>query len=231
MELTAIKREVFGKHLTALRAAGSLPAELYGHGIENQHLTVVAKEFKKVLKVAGESTMIDLMVAGKKHPVMIHEVNTDPRSDEVIGIDFYQVRLDQKLKLKVPLFFVGEAAGVKEKQGTLIKALSEVEVEAFPQDLPRSIEVNIASLVDIGSNIKVKDLPVSADVKVLVDPEFVVATIAARMTEEQEAKLAAAADVTTIKSEVEEKKEERAAAKTEEIPPAGAVPVAATPKK
>src|SRR3989344_2780943 len=200
MELTATKREVFGKHLTALRAAGSLPAELYGHGIENQHLSVTLKEFKKVLKAAGESTMIDLVVAGKKHPVMIHEVMTDPRSDEVVGIDFYQVRLDQKLKLKVPLVFVGESAGVKEKQGTLIKALSEVEVEALPQDLPRSIEVNIAKLVDIGSNIQVKELPVASGVKVLVDGEFVVATISARMTEEQEAKLAAVSDVTTIKS-------------------------------
>lgn len=228
MELTATKREQFGRALKPLRAAGSLPAELYGHGVENQHLSVVAKEFKKVLRAAGESTMIDLMVGGKKHPVMIHEVITDPRSDEITGIDFYQVRLDQKLKLKVPLQFVGEAAGVKEKQGTLIKALSEVEVEALPQDLPHFIEVNIATLVDIGSNIQVKELAVPKGVKVLVDPEFVVATITARMTEEQEAKLAAAVDVTTIKSEVEEKKEERAAEKTATET---AAPAAEAPKK
>ena len=180
-----------------------------------------AKEFKKVFKSAGESTMINLMVAGKKHPVMIHEVITDPRTDEITGIDFYQVRLDEKLKLKVPLQFVGESAGVKEKQGTLIKALSEVEVEALPQDLPHFIEVNIAKLADIGSNIHVKELVVPKGVKVLVDPEFVVATITARMTEEQEAKLAEAADVSTIKSEVEEKKEERAKEK-EAVPEAAA---------
>jgi large subunit ribosomal protein L25 len=210
MELTATKREQFGRALKGLRAEGFLPAELYGHGVENLHLSVSAKDFRKVFKAAGESTMIDLLVDGKKHPVMIQEVLTNPRSDVVVGVDFYQVRLDQKLKLKVPLIFVGESAGVKEKQGILIKALSEVEVEAFPQDLPHTIEVNIAKLADIGSSIRVKELPVSADVKLLDDPEFVVATITARMTEEQEAKLAAVADVTTIKSEVEEKKEERA---------------------
>jgi large subunit ribosomal protein L25 len=215
MELVAIKREQFGRALKTLRAKGFIPAELYGHGVENLHLSVTVKDFKKVFKAAGESTMIDLMVEGKKRPVMIHEVNTDPVTDEVVGIDFYQVRLDEKLKIKVPLSFVGESAGVREKQGILVKAVSELEIEALPQAIPHSIEVDISKLTDIGTSVQVKDLSVAKDVRILIDPETVVATVTARMTEEEEAKLAAAADVTAIKSEVEEKKEERAAAKAD----------------
>jgi len=215
MELVAIKREQFGRALKTLRAKGFIPAELYGHGVENLHLSVTVKDFKKVFKAAGESTMIDLMVEGKKRPVMIHEVNTNPVTDEVVGIDFYQVRLDEKLKIKVPLSFVGESAGVREKQGILVKAVSELEIEALPQAIPHSIEVDISKLTDIGSSVQVKDLSVAKDVRILIDPETVVATVTARMTEEEEAKLAAAADVTAIKSEVEEKKEERAAAKAD----------------
>ncbi len=227
MELVAQKRDKFGKAVKALRSQGWLPAELYGHGVENAHLSVAVKDFKKVFKAAGESTMIELVVEGKKHPVMIHEVITDPVSDEVTGIDFYQVRLDEKLKIKVPLVFVGESVGVKEKQGTLIKAISEIEVEAFPQDIPHSIEVNISTLVDIGSSIKVKELPVGKAVKVLADTEFVVATITARMTEEEEAKLAAAADVSTIKTEGDEKKEAKAAADAATPADAAAAPATA----
>lgn len=231
MELVATKREQFGKATKALRAKGFLPAELYGHGVENAHLSVAAKEFKKVFKVAGESTMIELVVEGKKRPVMIHEVITDPISDEITGIDFYQVRLDEKLKIKVPLTFVGESAGVKEKQGILVKAVSEIEVEALPQAIPHSLEVDISKLTDIGSSFHVKELPVPKDVKVLADSEFVIATITARMTEEEEAKLAAASDVTTIKSEADEKKEAKAAAEKEAEAAPGAAPAAPEAKK
>ena len=228
MELTATKREQFGKATKALRAQGFLPAELYGHGVANAHLSISAKDFKKVFKAAGESTMIELLVEGTKRPVMIHEVITDPVSDEITGIDFYQVRLDEKLKLKVPLVFMGEAPGVKEKQGILVKALSEIEVEALPQAIPHSITVNIFKLIDIGSSIHVKDLAIPKDVKVFADAEFVIATITARMTEEEEAKLAATADVSTIKTEGEEKKEAKAVA-AEAAPAEGAAtPAGAT---
>lgn len=216
MELAVQKREQFGKKVKALRESGLIPAELYGHSVENLHLAVPKKDFAKVLKSAGESTMIQLVIGGAKRPVMIHEVMVDPVTDEVTAVDFYQVRLDEKIKVKVPIVFTGEAPAVKEKQGVLVKALTELEVEALPADLPREITVDLMGLKDIGQNIQIKDLKISANAKVQLNSEFVVATVIAKMTEEEEAKLSAEADLAAVKSETEEKKAERLEKQTSE---------------
>lgn len=211
LELAAQTREQFGREVKALRAKGLIPAELYGHGIKNEHLAVVKKDFIRLFKKAGESSLVDLLVDGKKHPILINDVQHNPITDEIESVDFYQVRLDQKIRLKVPVSFVGEAPAVKEKGGILVRALSEIEVEALPTNIPHQLSADLTALVEIGNSIAVSALAIPEGVRVLVDPTFVVATVTARMTEEEEAKLAAAADVSTIKTEGEEKKEKAAA--------------------
>jgi large subunit ribosomal protein L25 len=226
MELVAQMRTQFGREVKQVREKGLVPAELYGHGIKNEHVSIVKKEFIRVYKKAGESTLIDLVLDAKKHPVLIHDVQHNPITDEIESVDFYQVRLDQKIRLKVPVSFIGEAPAVKEKGGVLVKALSEVEVEALPAELPHQIEVDLKALTEIGSSFAVGQIKVPASVRVLVDPSFVIATITARITEEEEAKLAAAADVSTIKTEGEEKKEKAAADAPAEEGAAPAAPAA-----
>jgi large subunit ribosomal protein L25 len=227
LELVAQPRTQFGREVKQLRVKGLVPGELYGFGIKNEHVSVTMKEFMKLYKKAGESTLVDLMIDGKKHPVLINDVQFNPITDEIESIDFYQVRLDQKIRLKVPVNFVGEAPAVKEKGGILVKALSEIEVEALPTDIPHQLEVNLKTLTDIGTSFAVSQLVVPAGVRILVDPTFVIMTVTARMTEEQEAALSAAADVSTIKTEGEEKKEKAAeAAPAEE----GAAPAASAAK-
>jgi len=226
IELKAENREQFGRELKDLRAKGFIPAELYGHGLANAHVAIAKKEFIKVFKKAGESTMIDLLVAGKKHPVMIHDVTVHPVTDEIMSIDFYQVRLDEVIQIKVPVVYIGEAPAVKEKQGVLVKAMNEIKVEALPADIPRTIEIDLTVLTDIGVDLHISDLKLPKNIKVLEDPAFVIATVTARMTEEEEAKLAAAADVGAIKTEGEEKKA-AAAAKSAEAGTDAAAPAAA----
>ena len=228
MELVVQKREKMGKAAKSLRKEGMIPAELYGKGIENLHLSVGLKDFRKVLKVAGESTMIDVVIGGEKRPVMIYEVITDPVSDEITGADFYQVRLDQKIKIRVPLEFVGESAAMKDEHGILVKPTQELEVEALPNKIPHSIKVDISKIMHIGEVVNVADLKLGADVKILADDTAVLATVTAQMTEEQEAKLSEAVKADEVKSEVEEKKAERDAAKAADAPAAGAP---ATPAK
>lgn len=212
LELVAQPRTQFGREVKQLRVKGLVPGELYGFGVKNEHVSVPMKEFMRLYKKAGESTLVDLMIDGKKHPVLINDVQFNPITDEIESVDFYQVRLDQKIRLKVPVNFVGEAPAVKEKGGVLVKALSEIEVEALPTEIPHQLEVNLKSLTDIGTSFAVSQITVPAGVRVLVDPTFVVVTVTARMTEEQEAALSAAADVSTIKTEGEEKKEKAAEA-------------------
>jgi len=210
MELIAQKREIFGKKVKALRKQGLIPAELYGHDVENIHLSVPTKEFLKVFKEAGESTIVKLVLSdseGSKNEfnVLIHDLQKNSLTDEISHIDFYQVRMGEKITISVPLEFIGEAPAVREKEGILVRAMQEVEVEALPADLPARIKVNLDKLSDIGMSIYVKDLRVAKGVEILVEPETVVATVTEPAKEEVEEK---PITVEEIKVEGEEKKEE-----------------------
>ncbi len=221
MELQVQKREDSGK-AAALRKTGLVPAELYGKAVENIHLVVPAKEFKKVFKESGENTIINLIVDSKKYPVIIHDVAYDSVSGDVLNVDFYQVRMDEKIKINVPLEFTGVSSAIKEKNGLLVKSLHEIEVEALPMDVPHSLQVDISKISEIGQSLYVKDLDVAKSVRVLVDPDTVVVTVTAKLTEEQELAMeqAAAAGVEGVKVETEEKKAERDAAKAAAATPA-----------
>lgn len=216
MELNVQKREILGRKTGASRKSGLVPAELYGRGLANLHLSLPLKEFKKVFKQAGENTVVNVMLEGKKYPVLIQSVSYNPVTDDLQSVDLYQVRMDEKLKVKVPVEFIGMAPAVKEKNGLLVKSLQEVEVEALPADIPHNFEADISKIIEIGQSLYVKDLAAPSGVKVLVNPETVVATVTAKVTEEEELKMqqAAAAGVEGVKVETEEKKAERDATKT-----------------
>src|SRR3989344_4402675 len=233
MELSVQKRSILGRGVKSLRKQGLVPAELYGKGVANLHLAVPSKEFKKVFKEAGENTLVNLLVEKEKHPVLINDVSFDYLSGDVESVDFYQVRMDEKLKVGVPVEFLGIAPAIKEKNGVLVKSLQEIEVEVLPADIPHEFKVNLSKLADIGQSVYVKDLDIPERVKVLVAPETVVATVIAKVTEEEELAMqqAAGKGVEGIKVKTEEKKAEREAAKAV-APEAGgtAAPAKEAPK-
>ena len=213
MELTVQKREIFGRGVKNLRKQGLVPAEFYGHNAKNISFSVAAKEFSKGFKEAGESTVLKLVFDNEKINVLIHDVDRNPLTDEILHIDFYGIKMDQKIKIKVPILFIGEAPAVKEQGGVVVKAINEIEVEALPADLPHHIEVDLSALSAIGNSIFVKDFNINKGVKVLVDFETVVATIIEQVKEEI---IAPVASVEDIKVETEEKKEARTEAKIKE---------------
>ncbi len=233
MNLQVHTRTLVGRGTSALRAKGIIPAELYGRGLANVHLSVPAKEFKKVFKEAGENTVVTVELDGKKHSVLIHDVSFDALSDEITSVDFYQVRMDEKLKIDVPVEFTGIAPAVKAQNGILVKSLHVLAIEALPAHIPHHIAVDVSILENIGQSIYVKDLTIPADVRVLVAPETVVATVTAQITEEEELKMQqeAAGGVETVKVESEEKKAEREAAKATETPAVPAEAAKEAPKK
>jgi len=198
-----------------LRKQGLIPAELYGRGVENLHLAVPVKDFLKAWKQAGTSTVVDVFVEKKKYPALIYEVEKNYLSGDVEHVDFYAVRMDEKIKAKIPLEFVGEALAVKGKNGILNKVMAEVEVEALPADLPRSFEVDISCLDDLNKSIYVKDIKAQKGVSITVDPETVIATITPPVAEE---KIEVPVEVGEVKVEGEEKKAERARLTEAEIP-------------
>lgn len=212
MDLAVQKREEVGKN-GALRKQGLVPAELYGKGVPNMHIAVDAKEFRKLFKEAGESTVITLLVGKEKKNALIQDVQRDYVNGEVVHIDFHAIRMDEKIAAHVPLEFVGEAPAVKEQGGLFNASMTEIEVEALPANLPHSIKVSLESLKDLNQSLYVKDLKAPKGVEILVEPETVIATITPPQKEEEVA--APAADVAEVKVETEEKKAERDQSKEE----------------
>lgn len=206
MELVAQLREVLGKKVKNLRQQGLIPAELYGHNAQNIHLAISLKNFTKVFKEAGTSAIVNLLVGKEKYPVLIYDYQKDYLTGDFIHVDFYEVRMDEKIQAKVPLEFIGEPPAVKEKGGILNKSMFEIEVEALPTNLPSHLTVNLNYLTDLDQSIYVKDLEVPPGVEILIDPETVIATIT---REEKEEKEGAPIDISAIKVEDEEKRTQR----------------------
>jgi len=214
-------RDVIGRQVKSLRRQGLIPAVVYGHGFKPLSIQVPVKELERVYAEAGESTVVYLNVAGQDHPTIIHDIVRDPLSDKFLHADFYKVRLDQKIHAKIQLNFIGESPAVKVLGGILLKNISEIEVEGFPQDLPHQIDVDISSLAEPKSHIQVKDLATSNKLEVKTDPEAIVTQVQEPISEEElKAQLEAPAvggveDVEVIKKE----KPEGEVAEGEEVAP------------
>jgi large subunit ribosomal protein L25 len=219
MDLAVTTREITGKKVRTLRREGLIPAELYGHGLKNVHLSVPVKDFNKAFKEAGSTTVITLVIDKEKKPAMIHEVGRDAVSGAILYVDFHQVRMDEKITAKVPLEFIGEAPAIKTKGAIVNKTMSEIEVEALPSDMPHSITVDLTVLDDIDKSIYVKDIPHPRGVEFLVDETMAIATATPQKAEE-EVVAAETVDVADVKVETEEKKAERQAEKAKEDKPA-----------
>jgi len=183
--LDAELREELGKgKVKALRRSGFIPAVIYKHGDKAVSLKLAKKDFIKTLHTkAGENVLITLQIskdkAAKKassKTVLIKDIQLDPVKDEVIHVDFNEISLTEKIKVKVPIADKGEAIGVKRDEGVLEHILWEVEVECLPTQIPERLEVNVANL-EIGQDIFIKDIPVPEGAKILADPESIVISV------------------------------------------------------
>lgn len=185
-ELKVYKRDIFGRRTQQLRDKGLIPAELYGHGVENIHLAVPADQFQRVYEEAGEHSIVNVDVDGDVRPVLIHDVAWDPIADAVLSVDFYQVRMDEKVTAHVPLELVGVSPAVENLGGTLIQVMDEIEVEALPSDLPHKIEVDISKLTELEESIYVRDLPKTDKFEFVAEPDTAVVSVSAPREEEEE---------------------------------------------
>ncbi|MFA5172786.1 MAG: 50S ribosomal protein L25 [Candidatus Paceibacterota bacterium] len=213
LELKAEKREIFGEKTKEIREAGLIPAELYGHGKENEHLSVLKKDFDKVFKEAGENTIIYLSVNGVETPVLVYDFDKDAITGELKNIDFYRVKMDEKVTAEIPFVFKGESPAVQNLGGILVTVLHNVEVEALPADLPHSIEIDITALDEIGKSVHIKDLNLPKGVEIKEEMEAVIITVKEQKQEKEEetgpADVSAVEVVGEKKEGEEEKKEEK----------------------
>ncbi len=206
--LTAQLRTLLGKKTKALKNQGQIPAVVYGPGEKNASVSVDEKEFRKVFKEAGESSLIELVIGKEKRPVLVSEVQQDPITDQIIHIDFFQASLKEEVQVSVPLVFEGVAPAEKDLGGTLNKNMSELEVKALPQNLPHEIVVNVSGLVTFEDHILVKDLALPKDVTTTKNPDEIIASVLPPQKVEEQLAAEITEDVESVAKVEKEKKEE-----------------------
>ena len=176
MKLSVKKREIHGKKVKSLRAQGLVPAVIYGKHVKAESISCVKNDLLKVYRTAWYSTPVEL-TGDVDHLVLINSLQLDPVSDEIISADFLAVSRTEKVAAKIPVVTFGESQLEKLNEGKIMLIKDEVEVEAFPQDLPSKFEVDISVLETVNDVFFVKDLKVSDKVTILDDPELPILTV------------------------------------------------------
>ena len=133
--IKADKRDANAK-LSFLRKSGKIPAIFYGPKEKSASIVISMKDFIKVWKKAGESSVVMLKEGNNEHETLIYDVDFHPVTGLPRHVDFYVIEKGKKVKVKIPLIFEGVSPAVKDKGGILIKVLRELEIEASPKDLP-----------------------------------------------------------------------------------------------
>lgn len=209
--LTAELRKEKGEKV---RPVGKLPAVVYGKGNATESLSLVPRDFLKLYKEAGESSLVDLTVDGKESgKVLVQEVQVDPVSNRIIHVDLRRIDMNKPITAPVTLKFVGESPIIKSSGGTLVATINTVEVRCLPKDLVSHLDVDISGLVSYDVVLKVRDLKLPVGVAV-VKPhaEDLVVKAVRALTEEEikamEAASAEAVDLTKIEVAGKKKEEE-----------------------
>lgn len=169
-----------------IREDGFMPAVYYGRKEKTTSISVFKKDFLKVWKEAGESSVLILEGENGKLEALIQDVDLDPITSIPRHVDFYVVEKGRKIKVKVPIEFIGVSAGVKEQGGILVKVLHELEIEAIPKDLPRSVQIDISPLDVLGSRISAKNIKLPVGVSLITSLDEVVVAVSAPKEEKEE---------------------------------------------
>ena len=177
--LEAKKRDIIGKKVKALRREGLLPAVMYGSDIESIPIILNTREVRQTLSVTGANTLITLKIGKKEYLTLVRDVQREVIKRDLLHIDFQAVSLEESITTSVPIVVEGEAPAIKELNALLVSSLDELQIEALAKDLPDIISVDVSELFMIGDNIRVKDLKILGDVKILDDPEETVIVVAA----------------------------------------------------
>ena len=180
MEKTVIdanRRTVIGKQVGALRRAGKLPGIMYGHNFEPTPIEMDLHTATLTLAGLSQSHIVTINLEGAEHAALVREKQRDYIRGTLKHIDFQVVSLTEKIRTYISIELVGTSPAIKNFNGVVITELSEVEVEAFPQDLPEKFVVDTSKLLNLGDSVAVKDLGIPDKVEVLQDPDEIIVLI------------------------------------------------------
>ena len=213
IELVAAPRTVVGKKLGALRRSGQVPVVLYGPAVQPMNLQVEARHLRRVLLQAGTTHLVSVKIDGNAYPALAREIQRNPIKGDYVHIDFYAVDITKTLTTVVPLVLDGDPEIIRTGRAVLTHAMTDIEIECLPTDLPPAVHLDITGLKDIGDAVYVRDLKPLLGVTYMAHQEDMIAKIsalaaqpaevAAPVAEEQ----AAEPEVVTKKGKAEEEEE------------------------
>ncbi len=201
--LKAAPRTATGRHVRALRRTGQLPGVIYGHNVEPINISMNSREATLLLSKSSTSSIITIELDGKEYPTLVREKQMNYIRRNYIHVDFQVVSLTEKIRAQVAIELTGASAAVKDFNAMLINGLTELDVEAFPQDLPERVVVDIAPLAKIGDAIHVKDLVISDKVTIMDSPDEMVVLATAPAKEEVEEVAAPEAEAAAVEGAAE----------------------------
>ncbi|GER94549.1 50S ribosomal protein L25 [hot springs metagenome] len=177
--LSVGKREMLGKGgARSLRRNGIIPAILYKGG-SSLPVQISGRELSQFIsKTAGEQVIVDLQFPDGTKQAIVKDYQVDPVMGNLLHVDFQEVSATEAIRVTVHVVIKGEAIGVKRDKGVLQYGLREIEIECLPDKIPGHIDVDVSNL-GIGQSIHVRDLKLPGDIKVLTDPDEVLATVIA----------------------------------------------------
>jgi large subunit ribosomal protein L25 len=188
MELSASTREILGKKVKVLRRQGLTPANLFGNKVEPLTLQCDTAELQRLLAHGGRTGIISLKLDKQKknRNVMVREIQREPRSGKLLHVDFYQVKMDEKVRVDIPIITIGEAPALKQKDNYLAQELNELSIECLPDVIPNHVEIDISILEEADQSIHVRDIILDEGITVHSTPEQLVVKISTRFAEKEE---------------------------------------------
>ena len=186
VSLAAESRTETGKGVARkLRAAGRVPAVVYGHNREAQSLSVDARELERLLShIAAGSTVIELGLGATPARTLIREIQRHPVKRHILHVDFQELVAGERIVVSVPLIFIGTSIGVREQGGIFEEMMRAVQITVDPASIPDHIDVDVAKLT-IGHPMHVRDLTLPSGVTALTDAGATVVQVSASRTGEE----------------------------------------------
>jgi large subunit ribosomal protein L25 len=180
------KRSTTGKQVSQLRRQGILPAVVYGYKVDSYPIQMEKHSTTLLMKRITPTTLVSLDLGGKKTKAIVRDRNYDVVTGELLHLDFLAISMTEKLKANVAIELTGEAPVLSEVPGSLVnQILTELEVEALPNDMPERIEVDLTGLETTEDLITVADLNLDDKITILTDEAEVIVSIGYVAEEEE----------------------------------------------
>jgi large subunit ribosomal protein L25 len=202
LELSAEPRSVYGKHVKRLRRQGIVPANIYGHGA-SRAIQAPVRSLERLLAQGGRTGVVAIAFDGRSETALLKTLQRDPRSGQILHIDFQAVSMEEQVTSVVPVRFVGESIAVTKLDGVMTHPRSELHVAARAVDLPDVIEVDVSAITELHGAIHISNLPTSGTYQIVDPPDEVLAIVLPPKREVEEEVEAAVAEEAAAQAEAE----------------------------